>query len=530
MSQLRFAPLIRVSAESQEKRGESLRTQKTQIQQYVKSLGGIIPDNCWQYSGQEHATPEFERKKLDKLLADAEKGLFDCVIVADASRWSRDNQKSKEGLKIFKKRGIKFYSGTIEQDLFNPEHCLFLGIAAEIGEYQAKTQALKSIVNRIERAKRGIPTSGKLPYGRTFDKTSGQWGIDEEKAKIIRTAAKRYLTGEPLPKISASFKMNNASLWKTLNHRAGDSWECQFEDAKVGISETVTMKIPRLLDEETIAAIKARAEGNKTYSHGEIKHQYLLSRMIFCRHCGYALMAQTNKNGLKYYRHPKDRDRPCTVNKWIPANEVEPAVLGRIFEMFGDAERIEKAIQKATPNHAAIEALRHEAKDLSRRLTVAEKERENIIRLAAKGLLTDKEVEKQIGEARATITAISDRLAAIEDQIGHLPTAEQVKKKSSSALRVMKHVLKSSEAMEVMPFEHRRKLMERAFAGKDREGNRLGVYVEWKADPTGHPWRMDIRGILDVLMNDIPGIGWGELAEAGEGGSFNWHSRGIVLL
>jgi len=44
---LRFAPLIRVSGERQADKGESLRTQKTQIEAYVKTLGGTIPDACW---------------------------------------------------------------------------------------------------------------------------------------------------------------------------------------------------------------------------------------------------------------------------------------------------------------------------------------------------------------------------------------------------------------------------------------------------------------------------------------------------
>jgi site-specific DNA recombinase len=117
---LRFAPLIRVSTESQATRGESLRTQTTQITQYVKSLNGIIPDNCWKYSGQEHATPEQERAKLSKLLEDSAKGKFDAVIVCDASRWSRDNRKSKEGLQILRNNGVKFFVGTMEYDLFNP--------------------------------------------------------------------------------------------------------------------------------------------------------------------------------------------------------------------------------------------------------------------------------------------------------------------------------------------------------------------------------------------------------------------------
>lgn len=69
MTKLRFAPVIRVSTEKQtKKRAESLNTQTTQIDQYVKDLGGIIPKQLRnKYKGQEHATPEQERKILDRL-------------------------------------------------------------------------------------------------------------------------------------------------------------------------------------------------------------------------------------------------------------------------------------------------------------------------------------------------------------------------------------------------------------------------------------------------------------------------------
>ncbi len=102
MKKLRFAPFIRVSTEKQEKKGESLSTQKKQIIHYVKQMDGVIPDSCWSYSGQEHSTEGFERKMLDKLLSDSSKNKFDCVIVCDPSRWSRDSHKSEEGLKILR--------------------------------------------------------------------------------------------------------------------------------------------------------------------------------------------------------------------------------------------------------------------------------------------------------------------------------------------------------------------------------------------------------------------------------------------
>ena len=125
---MKFAPLIRVSTESQERQGESLRVQKEQIVNAVKQLNGTIPDECWKYSGQEHATPQFERQKFNQLLEDASKGIFDAVIVADASRWSRDNRRSKEGLDILRKNGIRFFILTQEFDLNDPSACLFLGM------------------------------------------------------------------------------------------------------------------------------------------------------------------------------------------------------------------------------------------------------------------------------------------------------------------------------------------------------------------------------------------------------------------
>jgi len=145
---LRFAPLIRVSAEKAEKRGESLRTQKTRILNAVEQIGGIIPENCWSYCGQEHATPEYEKKRFDQLLKDCGKGLFDAVIVDDPSRWSRDNVKSGQGLEILKKHGIRFFSGQMEHDLFDPTAEMFINVSTTMNQYFARIQAYKATSTR----------------------------------------------------------------------------------------------------------------------------------------------------------------------------------------------------------------------------------------------------------------------------------------------------------------------------------------------------------------------------------------------
>jgi len=504
---IRFAPLIRVSTEGQEKQGESLRTQKTQIESYVKSLGGVIPDNCWKYSGQEHATPEQERAKLSKLLEDSAKGNFDAVIVCDASRWSRDNLKSKQGLQILRDNGIKFFVGPMEYDLFNPEQTLFLSLAVEINEYQANQQALKSIINRIERAKRGEPTSGNLPYGRTFDKEIKKWGIDADKKKNIEWAAQQYLSGKSIVEIAKALAMNYSNLWKILNERSGTQWECRFRNPKVRVDETVVMEIPRLLPEETIQAIKQQGAANKTYEAGVIKYRYLLNRMIFCKHCGFALMAQTNANGKQYYRHPSNRRNQCTVKNWVPAEPLGKAVLLNILQMFGDQEAIEQAIRKATPDLSRIEKLRDELADLKERQNQTIQQRGRIIKKVAQGLISDEEIVEQIQPIRDRLKAIQERIETIETELTDQPDPEQIKRKSKLARAVVADALKhpgpkTIEKIMNGPYERQRKILERAFSGKDRKGRRLGVYVEQTDDPK-RPWKVEIRAVMEQLIDFI---------------------------
>lgn len=495
---LRFAPLIRVSTEGQASKGQSLRTQTAQIQQYVKSLDGFIPECCWRYSGQEHATPDQERAKLEQLLTDSSKGKYDAIIVCDTSRWSRDNQKSKQGLEVLRNNGIRFFVGTMEYDLYNPEHSFILGMSAEVGELQARQQALKSITNRIERARCNVPTSGKLPYGRTFDRKTETWGLDPEKQKDIQWAAERYLAGDSIVHIAKILGMNFSNLWKILTQRSGTAWECRFRNKKVNVDETVTILVPPLLDEETIQAIKQQGEANKTYEHGVIKHHYLLSRMIFCKECGYALMGQSNHGNRLYYRHPRHRKHTCGSRKWLPAPKIEEAVLQHLFQMFGDVDRIEKAVEKATPNLEEVNRLQAEQQELQQSKETVQAERDNLVKLTAKGILSEDEVDKQIKDVRSRLQAIQDRFDVIEAHLASRPDPEQVKRKSKLAKAVVADVLKSEAAYKKMTYERKRKLVETAFAGKDAEGCRLGVYVKQTSDG----WRFEIRGILDTFIED----------------------------
>lgn len=382
---LRFAPLIRVSTEQQERKGQSLRTQRKQINGAVKLLNGVIPEYCRdRYTGQEHATPGSEREMLKALIEDAKRGLFDAVIVADDSRWSRDNRSSKENLEILRKHGIQFYSGTTHHDLNDPSAKLYLGLAAEIGEYQASIQSLKSIQNRIDRAKDGKPVSGKLPWGRTYDKEAEKWGLKEGAKDDIARAAQRYLAGESLKAIAPSLGMKHWNLIKILRERSGDTWVQCFRSKKHDIDISIPTKIPRLLEDDVIAKIHEQIAANKTYHHGEIKYFYLLRRFVFCAECGYALSAQTNHNERQYYRHTNQlRKQECTNRFWVPADELNEAVMAHLFYMFREG-RLKKALEDAVPNKTEVDKLQGRKERLEVRLAEAEKGKRSLIDAVAR--------------------------------------------------------------------------------------------------------------------------------------------------
>ena len=498
---LRFAPLIRVSTEKQEKKGESLLVQKERILQSVESLGGVIPNSCWQYSGQEHATPEQERNKFQKLLNDSGKNRFDAVIVCDLSRWSRDNRASKDGLEILQSNNIKFYLGASEIDLYEPEQKLFIGMSTEINEFQAKMQSQKSMYSRIARAKKGIPTSGKLPYGRTYDKKTGQWGVDEPKKEAIIWAASEYLKGKSMGDIATTLGMNHPNLWKILTQRAGDEWEQTFQ-VKHKISQKVEFIIPRLLSQKTIDAIHAKAQANKTYTHGHIKYKYLLARMVICEECGNAMFGQTNHSQIRYYRHARNRKKECNKSLMVPAMELEDAVLVRLFKMYGNKKAIEEAIQRAIPDKEKLMALEKQNESLINNRNKVNNKISRLVDAVADGLIPKERIQQKNSELEKQVIFLTEQIESIIAQIEQSSSINSLRqgkngKFSSLALDTLIAAYERLGALSEMSYEYRRHLLQFVFDGKDSKGKRLGVYVK----KINGEWTFTINGILKDIFS-----------------------------
>lgn len=491
---LRFAVLIRVSTERQAKKGESLLTQQKQTNEAVKHLGGTITHT---YAGQEHATEGWEREQLDKLLADAQKKPrpFDAVIVADPSRWSRDNVASDTGLTLLRDAGVRFFVLGKEFDLHNEADRMFLRLSATIGAYHAETQKRKSIENKIERAKRGIPASGSLPFGRTYDQETGKWAVVPEKQALVEEAARRYLGGEGMADIAKSLGVSQTGLNDTLRNSCGPTWEVRFRSKNLNIDETIIVPVPELLPAETIKAVKYRLLARRTFQHGAPKHDYLLSGFIFCAHCGYRMSAQSNHNDRTrdgelqlYYRHATRREADrCPSPKprpWLKADEIEGQVIAKLFGMFGNPTQIDRAVRAAVPN--CDSSLRQRDR-LNGELAKVSRARTSLLNLIEKDAITYEHAEKKLLELKEREDGLREELDRVDSALAEMPDEERIRayvEQAGNAIFVYRadrdEALPGGNDLNTyldMTRDDKRGLLRAVFGSPLGDGSPAGVYV-----------------------------------------------------
>lgn len=481
---LKFAPLIRVSTEKQEKQGESLLTQRKQLEESIKSLGGTV--YRW-YAGQEHATPEHERKILEQFIEDAKAKKFDAVMIADLSRWSRDNGRSKSDLKILKDKGVRFFVRTLEYNLNDPTQCFMVGIGVEVEEFYAKQQAYKSQINRIERAKRGIPTNGKLPYGRRFNKGTSKWELIPEAQERIETIAREYLNEDvDFETLGKRYGINASYLHSVLTKRCGDTWTIQFKSPvqnKDNPYEEITMKVPRLLSEETIRRIRDKCEGRRTWTHGVQKYHYLFSRKIFDVDSGYALTGTANKKGQRYYRPYKGKDFQYSIN----ADVLENAVLEVLFEVLSNKKKLREAIFDGNPIANEIEKIRRKITQTEKELKSVDAKLRNFDK--AIGTYQGEDMDSYLQGLKSRIKPLNDsreslnsEIESYRKQMESIPTEQEIegasRMKQALLKRVKESYFSSGHSFNEFSIGERKKLIDLIFGGKDPNGKRYGVYIK----------------------------------------------------
>lgn len=206
---IKAAGYVRVSSKEQVG-NESLSTQRPSIENFCKAQGWKLI-NIYADEGISGGTVK-DRHALLQCLDDGQSGKFNVLVIHRLSRFGRNARELLNNHDALLK--INIPSSISEGIDFSSKYGkAVLAILATIAELERDIIRETMLENRIARGRKGIPTAGALPFARRFNRETGEWELDEEKANPIRWVADQYLKGVSLQYLSRILKTrHNISL------------------------------------------------------------------------------------------------------------------------------------------------------------------------------------------------------------------------------------------------------------------------------------------------------------------------------
>lgn len=377
-------------------------------------------------SGTNDDRPDFQR-----MLRDADRGLFDVVITWKTDRFARNRYDSAIYKQRLKKNGIKILLAK-EHIPDGPEGIILESLLEGMAEYYSANLSQNIRRGQRENALEGKFIGGTIPLGYKLD-ADKRFIIDAEKAPIVREIFERYAAGESVVTICDDLnerghltargkKFNRSSL-----HRIFDNEKYigvyRFEDIEV------LDRVPRIVSDNMFYAAKARSEKNKKNKRNMATavEKFMMTGKIFCGHCGQSMGGSwgTSKSGMRHSYYvcngrkakvcPKKPEKKVTIEEIIVSAVIENVINNNeVINYIVDRCMV---IQSREKDFSEAEGLRRELID-------AEKALKNILVAIEAGIITQTTKDRMI-ELEERCAALRRGIAAAEVETPQL-TREQL--------------------------------------------------------------------------------------------------------
>ncbi len=322
----RAASLIRVSDESQVD-GHSLEAQRSGIERWCQQRG-FVQKKEYEGAGVSAHTDEIEKRpELLRLLADAERGEFDVVVVHTLDRLARKLSIQMQALARLAKAGVGFASVSDNFDATTPQGRLMLN---QMGSYNEFFSDLLGIhVSKAFRlmAESGL-TVGPVPFGYERQQEKGLPLRVDREAEAVKEGFQRRNEGQSYSEIATWL---NAQNFRTQEEHAftahavkdllNNHFYCGYVKYR---GQEFPGKHEAIISEELFQRVQARRHRREIVRcvHGP---KGLLQGMIACSHCGNGLQSDRHRQEVPLYRERHAHECP-TNNTSIMADCIDKQV------------------------------------------------------------------------------------------------------------------------------------------------------------------------------------------------------------
>ena len=462
---MNIAAYCRVSTDKEDQLN-SLEAQKEFFTEYTNRTG----DNLIKLYADEgiSGTKIKNRKEFLRMLADAEHGLFDMVVVKDISRFARNTVDLLQSVRKLKALGIETQFLTANMTSMGNSEFVLTIFGALAQEESANTS------KRVKFGKKMNAEKGRVPnivYG--YDKTIGDYfnlSINEEEAKVVRQIYKWYTEeGYGAAKIA---NMLNERGCKT---KRGCNWS-QNAVCRILTNEIYTGKIIngkeevadfltgqrkekdesewmvvvrpelRMIEDEVFDRAQEILKGRHTsfhMTHERQSNKHLFSTLIKCKDCGWSFRRTVRQYKNTYVRwvcsgHNGRGADSCPNAVTVDEEELIQALQEYFTDVLSKKKKVIDYVVKEFQRvyKAKDENLEYE-KELNAELNRLRKAREKYMDMYTDDLISREELNEKIGGMRKEIERLENELKMVSY---HLTKGEQLEAILSSTFKTMEDV------------------------------------------------------------------------------------------
>ncbi len=406
-----------------------------------------------QYDDGGYTGGNMDRPALQRLMADIEAGLVDCVVVYKVDRLSRSLMDFARMMETFEKRAISFVSVTQQFNTATSMGRLVLNVLLSFAQFEREIISERTR-DKIAATRRKGKYAGGMPI-LGYDVVDTKLVVNETEAHQIREIFDLYCQHQTL--LSVIHELDGRGWvnkrWRTRKgHERGGLVFTKTSLYKLLTNVTYAGKVshkgqaydgehPALIKRPQWQRVQALLKRNGRAGGTTVrnKHEALLKGLVHCGPCGCAMVPSHTKKGSKLYRYyvcsaAQKRGWESCPTKSVPAGEIEQFVVGQIRCIGEDPALVAETVSQARrQTEEAIGTLKKERRNLERELS---RSRKKLNQLA---VATNISPSRQ-AEMQERVAAAERRLVDVQREIERLGESLVSEDEAATALSAFQPV------------------------------------------------------------------------------------------
>lgn len=289
---MRAAIYARVSSAAQ-RDAHTIESQLHVLRRFVEGQGWALVDT-YVDDGRSAKTGQLERRDgFARLMADAEAGKIDILVVLDVNRLTRTGsiEERAQILGPFQRLGVSVATpsgGVLDLRSFLGE--FWITVQALVAAEENRKRASAIMAGKQRAIAEGRKPAGPTPYGWTYTRATGAWSLDAAAAAIVREIYRRVIGGESCGSIADDLhdrgvrpprhQWTRHTVWQIVRKRTAIGLWTADKAARA------TLQIPPIVDETTWQAAQRALLAHGKRGLVKARHVYLLQGLATCGLCG----------------------------------------------------------------------------------------------------------------------------------------------------------------------------------------------------------------------------------------------------